>query len=96
MREIEIIERLLAIEPNNPLVWFHYSGALSGIDENEKALQAAQKAVDIDPNGLYYGVLADALAKLRRYDEAEPNYKLMTEKCGCQSCWFKYAKLSCA
>ncbi len=89
--KIEIIERLLVIEPNNPLVWFHYSNALTGTSKNEEALKAATKAVLLDPNGLYYGELADALSKLRRYDEAEPNYKLMTEKCGCQACWFKYA-----
>ena len=90
-KKIETIERLLVIEPNNPLVWFYYGEVLSGIDENEKALEAAQKAVAIEPNGLYYGALADVLTRLRRYDDAEPYYKLMTEKCGCQSCWFKYA-----
>jgi tetratricopeptide (TPR) repeat protein len=87
----EIAEHLLTIEPNNPTVWYYYSEALSSLNKNDKALQAAQKAVDIDPNGLFYGGLADVLVKVHRYDEAEPNYKIMTEKCGCQSCWFKYA-----
>jgi pentatricopeptide repeat protein len=87
----EVAEHYLSIEPNNPRILFYYSGALSRIGENEKALEAAQKAVENDPNGLYYGALADILAKLRRYDDAEHYYRLMTEKCGCQSCWFKYA-----
>ncbi|MEJ2648450.1 MAG: tetratricopeptide repeat protein [Sedimentisphaerales bacterium] len=87
----ETAEHLLTIEPNNPLVWFHYSSALRSKGEDEKALEAAQKAVELDPNGLFYGGLADALMNLQRVDEAETYYKLMTEKCGCQSCWFKYA-----
>ena len=87
-----IAERLLAVEPDNPLVWFYYSEALTGIRENEKALEAAQKAVEIDPNGLFYGRLADAFYGLHKYNEAERYYKLMTEKCGCQSCCFKYAQ----
>jgi pentatricopeptide repeat protein len=87
----EVAEQILAVEPNNARVLFYYSWSLSGIGENEKALEAAQKAVALDPNGLYYGALAEALEKLNRLDEAEPYYKLMAEKCGCQSCWFKYA-----
>jgi tetratricopeptide (TPR) repeat protein len=84
-------ERLIGIEPNNPLFWFYYSSSLLSLGENEKALEAAQKAVAIDPNGKFYGCLADALTRLNRLDEAEPYFKLMTEKCGCQQCWFKYA-----
>ena len=84
-------ERLIGIEPNNPLFWFHYSSSLRRLNENEKALETAQKAVALDPNGLFYGCLADALTRLDRLDEAEPYYKLMTEKCGCQRCWYRYA-----
>jgi len=84
-------ERLIGIEPNNPLLWSYYSSSLRNLNENEKALEAAQKAVALDPNGLFYGCLAKALTKLDRVDEAEPYYKLMTEKCGCQQCWYIYA-----
>jgi tetratricopeptide (TPR) repeat protein len=84
-------EKLLAIEPNNPLYLCYYSDALRNRGEDEKALEAAQKAVAIEPNGLFYGRLADALLKLNRLDEAEPYLKMMTEKCGCQWCWFDYA-----
>ena len=88
----EVAEQLLAIEPNNPRILYYYSWALSGIGENEKALEVAQKVLEIDPNGTYYGALAAALVNLEKYDEAEQYYKLMTEKCGCYSCWCKYAK----
>ncbi len=84
-------QRLISIDPNDPHFWFYYSKALRNLNENEKALEAAQKAVALDPNGLFYGSLADALVKLDRPDEAEPYYKLMTEKCSCQSCWVRYA-----
>ena len=84
-------QRLISIDPNDPYFWFYYSSSLRNLGENEKALEAAQKAVAIDPNGKFYGCLADALTKLDRLDEAEPYYRLMTERCGCQSCWVKYA-----
>jgi len=84
-------ERLIAIEPNDPLCWFHYSGALLHLGQTEEALRAAQRAVDLDPNGLFYGGLGDALTKLGRVDEAEPCYRRMTERCGCDRCWYQYA-----
>lgn len=87
----ETAERLIRIDPNDPFYWFYYSGALLRLDEREEALAAAQKAVDLDPNGLFYGALADALAGLDRTDEAERFYRRMTERCGCQQCWYKYA-----
>jgi tetratricopeptide (TPR) repeat protein len=84
-------EQLLINEPNDPLFWAYYSDSLRNLGEYEKALDAAKKAVTIEPNGLFYNFLANALAELDRPDEAEPYYKLMTEKCGCQLCWYKYA-----
>jgi tetratricopeptide (TPR) repeat protein len=86
-----IAERLVTMDPNDPFWWFHYSATLCHLGQRQEALQAAQKAVDLDPNGLYYGGLADALAELGRVDEAEPYYKRMTERCGCEQCWYKYA-----
>lgn len=84
-------ERLVAIDPNNPLYWFHYGDALLRLGEMDAALQAAQRAVDLDPNGLFYGGLANVLVGLGRLDEAESCYKRMTERCGCDSCWYRYA-----
>ena len=87
----QIARQLVAKDPNNSHWWFWYYGALAKLGQHEKALDAAQKAVDLNPNGLYYGGLANALAKLDRLDDAEPYYKRMTKDCGCQLCWFKYA-----
>jgi tetratricopeptide (TPR) repeat protein len=84
-------EQLLINEPNDPLFWAYYSDSLRNLGEYKQALNAAKKAVTIEPNGLFYNFLANALAELDRPDEAEPYYKLMTEKCGCQLCWYKYA-----
>ena len=85
-------EKLLVSEPNNARIWFYYGSALHNLDENEKALQAARKTVALDPNGLFERVLGDALIGVHREDEAEPYYKIMTEKCGCQYCWYRYAQ----
>lgn len=84
-------ERLVAVDPNNPLYWFHYGDALLRLGEMDAALQAAQRAVDLDPNGLFYGGLANVLAGLGCLDEAELCFKRMAERCGCDSCWYRYA-----
>jgi pentatricopeptide repeat protein len=84
-------EEAVGRDPNNPYFWFYHSTTLLRLDEAELALAAAQRAVDLDPNGLFYSPLADALVKLNRIDEAENAYKRMTESCSCQSCWYTYA-----
>ena len=88
----ELGRKLIEKDPNNPHWWFWYHRALMTLDRYEEALDAAQKAVDLNPDGLYYGGLANALAKLDRLDDAEPYYKRMTKDCGCQQCWFRYAR----
>ncbi len=84
-------ERLIAMDPNDPFYWFHYGAALLNLGQMDEALHAARKAVDLDPNGLFYGGLGDVLSGLGRTDEAEPCYKRMTERCGCEQCWYRYA-----
>ncbi len=84
-------EQILQHDDGDPYCWFYYANALLGLNEPQKALEAAQQAVDLDPNGLFYGVMAGALAALDRLDEAEENYRLMTERCSCQRCWYNYA-----
>jgi pentatricopeptide repeat protein len=78
--------------PKNAHYWFWYAGALLARDRNEEALAAARKAVDLNPDGLYRGKLAEALARVGRLDEAEACYKRMTVDCGCQQCWVQYAQ----
>jgi tetratricopeptide (TPR) repeat protein len=87
----EFGSQLVEKDPNNARYWHYYGTALSKLDRYEQALAAAQKAVALDPKGLYEGGLADALATLDRLDEAEPLYKKMTKTCGCQRCWYRYA-----
>lgn len=88
----ELARQLIEEDPNNPHWWFWYRGALTKLGRNEEALDAAQKAVDLNPDGLYRRGLAEAFVNLGRMDEAQVCYKKMTEDCGCQLCWFKYAR----
>jgi tetratricopeptide (TPR) repeat protein len=88
---IAALERLTDEDANDPDYWFQFSGALLSQGRKEDALKAAQKAVDLDPNGLFYATLANALVSLGRVDEAEPYYRRMADRCGCQRCWYMYA-----
>ena len=88
----ELARQLVEKDPNNPHWWFWYRGALTRLGRNEEALDAAQKAVELNPDGFYSGGLAEALFKVGRMDEAQVCYKKMTRDCGCQICWFKYAR----
>jgi tetratricopeptide (TPR) repeat protein len=88
----ELARELVEKDPNNPHWWFWYRGALTKLGRDEEALNAAQKAVELNPDGFYSGGLAEALFKVGRMDEAQINYKKMTQDCGCQLCWYKYAR----
>jgi pentatricopeptide repeat protein len=90
-RAEQLARRLVEKDPNNPHRWYWYCRALAKLRRDEEALEAAQKAVELNPEGTYYGSLANALDRLGRIDDAEPHYKDMTERCGCQHCWYKYA-----
>ena len=85
-------QRLTEKYPNNAHYWSSYSGVLSALGRNKEALKAAQRAVDLKPEGLYRGRLAKALENIGRLDEAEKNFRKMTEDCGCQNCWFLYSR----
>ncbi|MHC4489183.1 MAG: tetratricopeptide repeat protein [Planctomycetota bacterium] len=88
----ELALQLIEKDPNNPHWWYWYGGALTKLERHEEALDAVQKAVDLNPDGLYRRGLAEAFVNLGRLDEAQINYKKMTHDCGCQLCWFKYAR----
>ncbi len=90
-RTLEAAEQLIDIDPNDPYYWFYYSGSLCRQGQLEAGLAAARKAVDLDPNGLFHGALADALVALGRAEEAATYYRQMAERCGCQRCWYRYA-----
>ena len=91
-RAVDSARRLIDVDPNNPYHWFYCSTALRHLGQKEDALEAARKAVALEPEGLFNGGLADALVTLDRFDDAERNYLLMTERCGCRQCWFRYAR----
>ena len=83
---------LIDKDPNNPHFWYQYSSSLTALERHEEALHAAQKAVELNPDGLYRGRLAQTLEKSGRLDEAQKYFKQMTADCGCQHCWFTYAR----
>ena len=91
-KSVELGRKLTEEHPDNAHHWFWFSDALTHVGRHEQALEAAQKAVKLNPDGVYRGRLADALTKMGRLDEAETCYKKMTADCGCQACWFRYAK----
>jgi len=78
--------------PTNAHCLFYYSRVLTALGRHEEALEAALKAVDLNPKGLYRGELATAFVHMGRFDEAEVCYERMTHECGCQGCWFHYAR----
>lgn len=84
-------EQFIERNPGDPYSWFYYGNALVHLQEPELALEAVQRAVDLDPDGLFDGVKGAALAALGRLDEAEDCYRLMAERCCCQRCWYRYA-----
>ena len=89
-RRMDAATRLVRISPASPLCWFHYSEELYAQGRYQESLAAAEKATSLDPNGLFRRPLGRALVKLRRLDEAEVQFKKMTELCGCRGCWNEY------
>lgn len=90
-RRMEAATRLIRISQASPLCWFYYSQELYALGRYQESLGAAEEAAGLDPNGPFRRPLARALAKLDRLDEAEIQFKKMTELCGCQGCWTEYA-----
>ncbi len=87
----EFGQELTEKHPDNAHFWFWFSEALTQVGRHEPALDAAQQAVKLNPDGVYRGRLADALAQLGRLDDAEKQFKKMTADCGCQACWVRHA-----
>lgn len=71
--------------------WYTYSSILRSLDKNEESLTAAKKAVELQPEGLFYRELGLAYEELERYDEAEKCYKKMSVDCRCQHCLWQYS-----
>jgi pentatricopeptide repeat protein len=88
----EYAKSLVDKDPNNPDYWYQYGRALVELGKNEQSLEVVQKAIKLNPKGGYQTGLADILVKLDRLKEAEKNYRKMTKSCGCQRCWFNYAR----
>lgn len=83
----DLVER----DPNHPHYWFVYSTAMRSNRMYQDAVTAAQKAVGLDPNSLYWGELARAQVGIGDLKRAEVNFERMTRECGCQQCWTEYA-----
>ncbi|MDX1383503.1 MAG: tetratricopeptide repeat protein [Thermoanaerobaculia bacterium] len=70
-RALEEIEELLSFAPDNGEAWFAAAGVHDRLGDPSRALFAARRALELDP-GLegVREVVAGALFKLRRFDEA--------------------------
>lgn len=87
------VGRLLTEEyPDNAQYWLSYCDVLIVLKQNEEALKAVEKAIGLNPDGLYEGRLAKALEGVDRLDEAEENFRKMTKDCACQRCLFQYSR----
>jgi tetratricopeptide (TPR) repeat protein len=85
-------QALVIKDPNNPHYWFYYSRALVAAKQDEQALEAAEKAVALNPEGLYRGHLAMTQERSGQMEQALSNYRDMIETCKCQQCWFQYTQ----
>ena len=88
----ELAMRLTKNHPKVAHYWYTYSSILRSLDKYDEALKAAQKAVELQPGGLFSGELARAYEGLRQYDEAEKYYEKMSIDCGCQHCLWEYGR----
>ncbi|MCF7955029.1 MAG: tetratricopeptide repeat protein [Phycisphaerae bacterium] len=88
----ELAARLTSTYPKVAHYWYTYSSILRSLDKFQESLKAAQKAVELQPDGLFSGEPACAYEGLRQYDEAEKYYEKMSIDCGCQHCLWEYSR----
>jgi tetratricopeptide (TPR) repeat protein len=80
-------------DPNAGDTWWRLADILRTKEQYEQAAQAAQKAVDIDPNNDYRPRLADCLSKAGHKEAAQSVHDTMLERHPKRSrYWYYYAK----
>lgn len=87
----ELARELTHRHPQIGDFWRHYSDILYQLERYPAAVDAAQHAIASNPKGLYGRLLARALEKCGRLDEAQDTFETMIRDCACQSCWLDYA-----
>ena len=75
---VKLLEEGLALSPNDPELLYLFGLALHRVGRHEEALPALVRSVELDPGVRYgqpYAVAGDALAALKRWDEALDAYE---------------------
>ena len=88
-----LLRSWLEQDPNNGDTWWRLADILRTKEQYEKAAEAAQKAVSLDPNNVYRPRLADCLAKAGHQEAAQDVFDTMLELHPERPRhWFFYAK----
>ncbi len=68
----ELLQAYLDVQANDAAAWGRYSGVLSQLNENHKAIEAARKSADLDPsNPRTWSHLAELYGRIGEIQQAE-------------------------
>jgi pentatricopeptide repeat protein len=74
-----LARKLIKKSPDNGYNYWALAGALSAQERYGEAVEAAEQAVRLNPDGLFYPRLADCLAKAGDLKKAEQTYRQMLD-----------------
>jgi tetratricopeptide (TPR) repeat protein len=77
---IELLKRVLALEPKHKYAWNNLGRAYLGMQKSEDAIRAFQKAIEVDPYDEFaYNNLGLAYWRQRKYEEAVGAFRKQLE-----------------
>ena len=80
---IALAERALQLDPLNAVAYVNLGSMLQASKDNERALRAFRSALQLAPTGQrYHALVAEMLADLGRFDEAEKEARAETDEVG--------------
>ena len=70
------MRKLLAETPHETMFWYEYAEYCSELDDLPEDLRASENMLRLDVNhAVFHGFAADALSKLKRFDEAHTHFE---------------------
>ncbi|RJP33417.1 MAG: hypothetical protein C4527_04545 [Candidatus Omnitrophota bacterium] len=94
-KAVELGKELRKEHPQSQHGWLGLIGAYKESGEHELEIDAIRQYTQVMPDSPHRGLLADALARAGKLEEAESQYKANVENHECAWCWFAYAKFLC-